>query len=290
MKLRYAPYELEPIGGSRRRNGALLEFTFEDDSVGYADCHPWPELGDDPLERQLSLLRSGQLTPLLSRSLDFAILDASARSQKKNVFSGMTVPKSHYLLTNTIIPENFHYFKCKDPQLCIHVLPLLGPDQKIRIDFNSKLSPEKLVEFFCYIKPYLHCIDFVEDPFPFNIALWKQFEARYKVPFALDRFDESVKYPIRIIKPAINCVFPIHNEDRYIYTSYLDHPFGQVCAAFVASKSGTRETCGLVSHLVYKPNLFSDRLSVVDETLCIPAEGYGFGFDDLLSDQNWRIV
>ncbi len=290
MRIRYAPYRLEESTRSLKREGALLEFTFEDDSVGYADCHPWPELGDEPLERQLSLLREGRLTPLSTRSLDFAIFDAAARSQKKNLFSEISIPKSHYLLTNTHIPENFRCFKCKDPQLCLQILPLLKDDQKIRMDFNFKLSSGQFIEFFCRIKSYIHHFDYIEDPFPYNSCQWKHFEKQCLVSFALDRFNALENYPIRIIKPAVDSIFSTDSKTRRIYTSYLDHPFGQVCAAYTASKSGTQEICGLASHLVYKKNAFSERLSILDETLSIPIEGYGFGFDDLLFNQHWRLL
>src|SRR5947207_12510223 len=91
----YWRYELVPkrrlsaIAG--RRVGALIRI-----SDGFADVHPWPELGDLPLDEQLSLLARGVTTPLTARSLCFAALDAEARAASRNLFEGLTIPPSHW--------------------------------------------------------------------------------------------------------------------------------------------------------------------------------------------------
>ena len=54
MSIWYWPYELTPkrrlsaIAADAPRQGALVRI--ED---GFADVHPWPELGDEPLDGQL---------------------------------------------------------------------------------------------------------------------------------------------------------------------------------------------------------------------------------------------
>jgi len=55
---------LSALAGARPREGALLRV-----GEGFADVHPWPELGDAPLDEQLALLSHGQTTPLTRRSL-----------------------------------------------------------------------------------------------------------------------------------------------------------------------------------------------------------------------------
>ena len=75
-------------------------------------------------------------------------------------------------------------------------------------------------------------------------------------------------------------------------TSYLDHPLGQVAAAYVAAQLWAQfpdrlETCGLLSHLVYQTNEFSEQLCV-KEAILIPPEGTGFGFEETLYNQDWR--
>jgi len=67
-----SPYELSPIAALGRlsadqpRRGALLRVVFADEVVGYADCHPWPELGDLPLSDQLACLRDLTIPDLLN--------------------------------------------------------------------------------------------------------------------------------------------------------------------------------------------------------------------------------
>jgi O-succinylbenzoate synthase len=67
----YFPYELISINQSLgMRQGALLKIVFADHLVGYADCHPWPELGDIPLAEQVALFSQGHFeTPHLKRAL-----------------------------------------------------------------------------------------------------------------------------------------------------------------------------------------------------------------------------
>lgn len=290
MRVRYSPYTLEGIGAFPSRQGALLEFTFEDLSKGYADCHPWTELGDVPIEQQISQLREGRLTPLTARSLDFAMLDAYGRTQKKNLLADVTIPESHYLATTAQVPEGFSVIKCKNPKVCMELLPKLQDHQKIRMDFNFKLTLGQLIEFIGKVKPYVEKFDYIEDPFTFNLDTWTAFSWQFKIPFALDRAKENECYPTRVMKPAIDPP-KVHEEGvRYIYTSYLDHPLGQVSALFAACKAGSQEVGGFASHLIYKENEFSDQFKMDGARLVVSTEGYGFGFDDSLQNLNWRML
>ena len=58
------------------RRGALIRV-----DGGFADVHPWPELGDAPLDEQLALLARGETTPLTRASLHWARVDADARAR-----------------------------------------------------------------------------------------------------------------------------------------------------------------------------------------------------------------
>src|SRR5688572_31024573 len=51
------------------------------DLDGFADVHPWPELGDAPLDEQLALLAQGKMTPLTKASLKQAAWDGGARKR-----------------------------------------------------------------------------------------------------------------------------------------------------------------------------------------------------------------
>ena len=79
-------YSLSPT-----RRGALVRV-----GNGFADVHPWPELGDAPLERQLTMLARGETTALTRRSLELARIDSDARARSVSLFAGLTIPLSHW--------------------------------------------------------------------------------------------------------------------------------------------------------------------------------------------------
>ena len=93
----YWKYELKPkrrlsaVAAEGPRHGALIRV---DD--GFADIHPWPELGDAPLDEQLAMLARGETTPLTRASLKFAAIDAAARRDGRGLFEGLTIPPSHW--------------------------------------------------------------------------------------------------------------------------------------------------------------------------------------------------
>src|SRR4051794_35404256 len=97
----YAPYELKPkhslnaLTKMQVRRGFLLKI-----DGGFADCHPWSEWGDAPLEKQLEALKCGQSTPLLERSFYFAQLDSAARLRGESLWMDLEIPPSHATVTD----------------------------------------------------------------------------------------------------------------------------------------------------------------------------------------------
>lgn len=289
------------------REGALLKIRFADGLIGYADCHPWHELGDLPLLQQLELLKTGMLTPLTQQSYRFARLDAEARDQKINLLTNLKIPPSHYLIRNLsktnlemIQEQGFSHLKVKlgrhlpeeIPQLIFLMNSSIGRQFKWRFDFNESLSLEAFNLFLNAMKPYLNSIDFIEDPFPFDITTWTAIQSQHGVTLACDRSSlKAIDHPeaahVLILKPAIQDERPfIHlKSQRVVVTSYLDHPFGQTTAAYIAAKLGISSPCGLQSHFVYEPNPFSACLSWRTPHFQ-PAPGFGFGFDKLLQGLN----
>jgi o-succinylbenzoate synthase len=290
MKICFSPYELCGQGTFLNRKGALLRVSFEDGRIGYADCHPWPELGDWPLKTQLDLLRCGRRTNLLQRSLQFASIDADARAEKRNLFTGLPLPVSHWLIHEESYPDDFQFFKIKSVELAKRMAPRLRNDQRIRLDLNHRLSYLEFTDFLDGFRDFLPYFDFFEDPFPFDRKLWDKIENEYGIALALDRAPPEEAFSIRIIKPAVDDPNLVDRCKRRIFTSYLDHPLGQLGAAYEAARHGTNEACGLLSHVVYKPNSFSERLHIDRGVLIPPADGYGFGFDDLLHEQVWTAL
>lgn len=328
-KISVSLYELEavaPIGGKQlkvthnSRKGALLRVEFDDAAIGYADCHPWPEIGDKPLIEQLQLLRQGTSTPLTARSLHFARLDANARLQGKNLFHGLKIPKSHWFFPNLMhcdadqiekaLQEGFAHFKIKLGSDIINETAALkqilstnfSRPFSVRLDFNSKLSQDQFEFFSRELSSLKRQIDFCEDPFSFNPSTWDKFQQE-GITLACDmNSQQALPYPDAaskiVIKPAIQdeneFLHKLAPSQGLVVTTYLDHPIGQLSAAYVAAKCqvsmpSQMNVCGLLSHHAYKKNEFSEQLTKRGPHFTIPS-GNGFGYDELLESQRWSVL
>ncbi len=160
MKLWFSPYQLKlksfsnAKGKSLNKSGALLRLEQMGAGVGYSDLHPTVELGDLPMEQQLSLYRQGQLTIQLQQSINFAQRDARARTLKKSLFAGLEIPKSHMLVLDIqnfsreafvqAVAEGFESFKFKlgrdlklEHESLIKLAEFPLAQVRLRFDFNS---------------------------------------------------------------------------------------------------------------------------------------------------------
>jgi O-succinylbenzoate synthase len=256
---------LSTLAGARPRQGALLRV-----GGGFADVHPWPELGDAPLDEQLALLARGETTALTRRSLWFASI------WRRDLFDGLTIPRSHWPGSNP--PEGFDVAKVKMPG------GTLPERVRLRLDFNADGAA------FHRLAPSLprQRIDFVEDPCPYDAGAWSEIRAR-GFRLALDRAASPSPPPgdrqeclssidVRIVKPAVEDV--PKSEVPIIITSYMDHPVGQLHAAYVAANS--TETCGLITHVLYENDPFIERMAIEDARLVPP------DFTDLLEALPWK--
>jgi o-succinylbenzoate synthase len=315
-KVSYSLYELKFKSG-KTRNGALLRFEFAD-GYGYADCHPWPEFGDLALDQQLKSLSSGKLTELLLRSLAFARLDREGRSVAKNLLSDLDVPRSHFLVTdltsfsearlNDLWSEGFRELKLKlgrDYEKEIPILNSLFTGSKsfnLRFDFNGLPNIDQFREFISKIDLNIFSqIEYIEDPIGNEAQEWFEIQDELGVTLARDLVNvesSEAHYFVRVAKPAIQDVFKLLNEEppsvEMVVTSYMDHPFGQACAAYTAANLHEKipDRCllpGLLHHHVYEPNSFSELLANHGPNFKA-VEGTGFGFDQLLERQMWKAL
>ena len=264
---------LSALAGASPRRGALIRV-----GSGFADVHPWPELGDEPLEVQLTMLARGKTTPLTARSLAIARLDGEAREAGRSLFDGLTIPESHWPGSHP--PPEFSMAKIKAGAAL--------PDRvRLRIDYNAMLTADE----FLALAPSLprERIDFVEDPCPYDGPTWRMLRQRTGLRLALDRRVATEGVDVLVIKPAIQDVDSfIPHPSSFILTSYMDHPIGQLGAAYIAATHDVG-VCGLITHVLFEPNAFSERLRI-DGMRLVPPGGTGIGFDDLLQKLPWRSL
>lgn len=281
----YWRYELIPkrrlsaIAAEGPRHGALIRV-----NGGFADIHPWPELGDAPLDEQLALLARGGTTNLTTASLEFAAIDAAARREGRNLFEGLTIPPSHWPGPDP--PDGFDTVKLKG-------IDRIPDHVRLRIDFNARLMPDEFVRIAATLPR--ERIDFIEDPCPYDAATWVELRARTGLRLALDRAVATEHRQeclcsfegadVLVVKPAIQQIPTTSTE--IIVTSYMDHPVGQLCAAYAAATAGITTTCGLITHVLYESDPFIERMRI-DGTRLVPPAGTGWGFDDLLERLPWK--
>ncbi|HKR62837.1 MAG TPA: hypothetical protein VJZ00_03815 [Thermoanaerobaculia bacterium] len=256
---------------TRPREGALLRVQRRVD-VGFADLHPWPELGDATLDEQLALLARGAPTLQARASLRFAALDADARRRGVSLFDGLTIPESHW--PGNEPPAEFDTIKIKG-------LQPVPPRVRVRIDFNASLTAEE----FLRLELPREQIDFVEDPCPYDEVGWRRLREKTGLRLALDRFEGDAD--VLIHKPALGAEFPKHRD--VVVTSYMDHPVGQFFAAYVAATHDVNPRCGLFTHVLYEPDAFLERVESDGARLRAP-RGNGIGFDDLLESLEWTSI
>ena len=276
----YWRYELTPkrrlsaVANAGPRRGALIRV-----NGGVADVHPWPELGDLPLDEQLALLARGETTPLTKASLEFASLDAAARRDGRNLFDGLAIPPSHWPGPDP--PDAFDTVKLKS----IDVIP---DRVRLRIDFNATLTAEEFVKIAATL-PHER-IDFIEDPCLYDASIWRELRERTGLRLALDRApssSEADSYDVLILKPALDEI-PC-TDAEIVVTSYMDHPIGQLCAAYAAATANITSTCGLITHVLFENDPFIVRMRI-DGTRLVPPDGNGWGFDDLLENLSWQTL
>jgi len=296
-------YELTPkrrlsaLAADGVRRGALIRV-----NGGVADVHPWPELGDLPLDEQLALLARGETTPLTQSSLEFASIDAAARRDGRSLFDGLTIPPSHWPGPDP--PSDFDTVKLKS-------IDRIPGRVRLRIDFNATLAPDEFVRIAATLPR--ERIDFIEDPCAYDPSVWRNLRAQTGLRLALDRAASSSQhrqeclchtskttdpmchrhsclcpvdsYDVLILKPAIEeftC-----SDAEVVVTSYMDHPIGQLCAAYTAATANITSTCGLITHVLFENDPFIERMRI-EGTRLVPPGGMGWGFDDLLETLPWR--
>lgn len=318
-------YEITPlttigaIADLEPRQGAIIKVQWSNGKTGYADLHPWPELGDFDLDVQLDAVSRGKLTCPAEQTIWMAKRDAILRSEKKSAFSGLSKVKNHFLITDftkvgeavlrEIKESGFTTVKIKvgrsteDEVKFINKVVRQSPLQ-IRLDFNSKSTYDKFAKFISLLSAgEKKRIEYVEDPFPWDEQGWT--EAAKLAPLAVDaeatNIDwKKIKLPpfkVMVIKPARQDLDQaVERVNKFalkmVITSALDHPVGIAHASYVAGElkkiyPNVLLDCGCLTVRSYKPNEFSTKMMIQGPYLNnVP--GTGVGFDDLFAKLEWQ--
>ncbi len=309
-------YTLRAKGALNARSAAVeFEGALVRDFGGGVGCvHPCPSLGDRTLDEQLAAIASGRPTALGEQALLCAEADGLARRQGRNLFAPLSIPPSHWTAGSdvdhddpvSVAGEGFRSVKFKGSE---NTRALVGrierwkgeaPDLRFRIDFNETLSEDGVREFWLSLDDAARAaIDFVEDPCPWNPEAWHRLREDLGLPLAADRdvLQRAAEADWLVVKPAvINAVEPgelaYRSGQRLVFTSYLDHPIGQLYAAWRAAECAAifgpqLGDCGLLTHSLFEPDPFLEELKN-DGPVLVPPPGTGLGFDELLDALPWK--
>lgn len=297
---------------SRRDFEGLL---LRDGEGGYACLHPWPELGDPPLQRCLEDLAGPRRWPIVRRALRCLEMDGAARSLKDPLFEELDVPASHATLTDCDAAEvakaveaGFAVVKLKCGRLPVAELAFVGemsslhPGLRWRLDFNEAGDPGEIAGWLAGLPAEIKGrLDFIEDPCAFSESKWADLHRQGGVPLAVDRESgpHRLAAQVMVIKPAIDEPWLLaeaaaEHGQQVVVTSYMDHPVGQAFAAWEAGRlalqfPGLVGICGLQTHHLFEADAFTEALGPWTPEFH-PAPGTGLGFDELLERLPWKRV
>ncbi len=291
---------LNSQAASTERHGVLLNI-----DGGYACLHPWPELGDLQLDALLNDITGDRKSALVQRALYCAKIDREAREKQVSLFHGLSIPRSHATLPSldlkmleSAIEAGFDVVKIKGGRDLAAEADFLNdassmyPKIRWRIDFNHSHRFETIDQWRADLSSSLQKnIDFCEDAFAIDetpAANW----------LAIDRLVDQwhFKDEVAVIKPALNDVDAVmrksHMAARVVLTSYMDHPVGQMFAAYEAARLVLNapenvDVCGLVTQHLWESDAFIEQMPLWNPYL-VPLAGNGLGFDELLNAISWK--
>lgn len=326
IKISSYSYSLRPmtslnaITPVKEREGALLKIEWPDQKTGYADLHPWPELGDVPLQVHLQDLSKGKISSLVEQSIWLALRDAQWRADKKNYFDDGMAVRNNFTISNIhdVVPgfldeiktEGYTTVKLKvgrDLKQEIGFLSnLAATGLKIRLDFNAIGSWQIFEKFMSQVPAtVLPFIEYVEDPFPYEEKSWG--DAQKLAPIAVDnefhkvRWNRNEKPPfdVMVVKPArVDVDKAVEYCKKWnlkmTITSSMDHPVGVAHSVGVAMELKKLHgdmilEAGCMTHRLYQMDLFLTELFTQGPYFA-KGRGYGIGFDNILKALPWHPV
>ncbi len=288
------------LAGNARSTRRVLEGFLIRSGDGFGCVHPWPELGDPDVEELLAALRDGRRHRLLERAMACAAVDGAARREGRSLFDReegagsplYNIPRSHATVVGdadfpALAAQGFRAVKLKthgaDAGVVERVRTAAEAGLRVRIDCNGTG-----IAALRALRPWAESVDFIEDPEPYDAARWREIRAELGMPLALDRLEgvDAGGYDVRVLKPALETCelrsLPV------VFTSYMDHPLGQMFAAWEASRyTGQQLEAGLLTHHLFEPDAFIQAVRSEGPQL-LPPGGTGLGFDALLEALPWE--
>lgn len=266
---------------------------------GFGCVQPWAEFGHEAIDEQWAALREGKSTTLIESAFACARCDGQARREGRSWWREGAVPKSHATITDlesqaaTAWSAGFSTWKIKasietgsEILACLREYPAL----RVRLDWNEVPSADALLQWLSSIpREALDRIDFMEDPFAYDLEAWRHFSQHTRIRLAQDRsfpqqFDADVA--LGVWKPAWTSGIAGIRADSIIVTSAMDHPVGQCWAALQASEISCSMLCGLRTDHLFARDAFTERMGVWSPDWPM-LSGTGMGFDDLLENLPW---
>lgn len=271
------------------QRGALIKIQDEEGNEGFSDLCPWPDFGDSTLDEELA-----SQGPLYQRAMDLALLDLSARKDKKVLVTAEPVRNNILISDFRDLKGDFDFsnvtVKIKGNEHVYDFAKFLVENasrfKTIRIDFNNCISEFLFSEFIHLLsEDALKKIEYIEDPFFFHSDQWKQHSAKVKLMLDWKQAEEQ-NWPNRIWKPS--------REDKmqaqeFSLTSSMEHPVGLAHGLHFAQKYPNK-THGFLTLSQYEDSEFNQPFTVKGDQLIYQADGYGIGFTTLLNKLNWVPV
>ncbi len=311
MKVEYSCYELQQKSAlnrldlSTQREGCVIRMTHEG-RIGYGVIHPWSELGDPSLAdciHQIQRPSIDEVHGLVSQALQSA--------QVYTQGSGFSIPPGNQLRNHATLPRltgsavqraveaGFTTIKVKRGKDWMRLrrktasIIAAFPQLHWRFDFNGALQTHReLHQFIAMLQT--DQIDFIEDPFstPQLAESWRG------VPIGHDRIIPNalhLEQNYLIAKPALQSLDQIQDlaeeaPHKVVFTSYMDHPLGQLFAQAQASQFyqqnqvETPPYCGLVTQDLYESTAYSTLLGTAKPILPVPAQKE---LEHLLAQEKW---
>ncbi len=306
---------------SNPREGCLLKVDWENGHIGYSDLHPWPELGDEPLSKQISGLRQGRISPQIEQSIYLAKRDAIARKKGISLFDQLPRVKNNFLISDytqvkvsdidQVYSRGFNTLKIKVGRDIVEDIKFVAKILSsgtflVRLDFNNLSNWQYFERMMTELNPTQRSrVEYAEDPFPFDFVAYQ--EARKLCRIAVDRefqkivFDETKNMPIDVIvlKPAIQdvekvLVVALKFRIPITVTSYMDHSVGIAHAICLAGELKKKHDwliaqSGCLTNRFYQADDFSKQMSIQGPYLQNIA-GTGIGFDNEFKQVKWSEV